>query len=114
MALLAARRSIRRTISATHRCSSATVMLAGIETRSTPPTSRACTVLRRRALRTTSTFTVRTVSRRRDLLDCGCDGPLAGVIDHFVGQQVHALGGEKTSLRVRSPVAGQGPDAVLG
>src|SRR5688572_25971100 len=51
-------RSMRLTISATQRSSSALVMLAGIDTRSTPFTSRAWTVLRRLGLRITSTFII--------------------------------------------------------
>jgi hypothetical protein len=51
------RRSKRRTISATHRRSSVADIAAGMLTRSTPSTRRADTVLRRRALRTTSTST---------------------------------------------------------
>jgi hypothetical protein len=46
---------MRRTISPTYLASSARVMVAGMQTRSTSSTWRACTVLRRRALRTTST-----------------------------------------------------------
>src|SRR5688500_19583196 len=57
------RRSKRPTISRTHRSSSALEMRAGIDTCSTPPTRRACTVLRRLALRTTSTCIA--ISRRR-------------------------------------------------
>jgi hypothetical protein len=49
------RRSNRRRISPTQCASSAAVMRAGMLTRSLPPASRADTVLRRRALRTTST-----------------------------------------------------------
>src|SRR5579875_2730830 len=58
------RRSRRLTISATQRCSSAALMPAGMWTRATPSTIRACTVFRRRALLITSTFMVGTVPGR--------------------------------------------------
>jgi hypothetical protein len=51
---VAALRWNRPTISATQRSSSAFDMRAGIETCTTPSTSRACTVLRRFGLRMTS------------------------------------------------------------
>src|ERR1700694_1285327 len=68
------RRCMRRIISATHFSSSALVIVAGIETRSTPSTSRAWTVLRRLALRSTSTFTASEGSPSRDRSDGGAVG----------------------------------------
>ena len=117
MASVAARRSIRRTISATHRSSSATVMPAGIDTRSTPPTSPRLDRLAPPGA--ANDLDPHSSGRYRDAgtSDGGCDGPLARRPPPTASSS--RAGRPDARGKDRPPcadprVASQVPDAVLG